>query len=325
MILRGDDVAGDERRHEREEPHRREEEQDERDREARLAHVAAERHVVGRAALKRERVTKISGTAIDRPEAEIGSLLRHELSELPAVSREEGRHHATSSTTGSAGGATAAEAPSCSVSWKKSCSSVACCGTSARTPMPAPAELRHEPLDQLLDRREPHLARPPGEVAQPETRPPRLRRRRGRRRAAGRQAPSDRVRLGHVALVQDPAAVDDRHAVAQLLDVGHLVAREQHGHALRGEPPDAASRMSRIPAGSRPVCRLVEDQQARVAEQRRRDPEPLAHAVGVAADPVAGTVGQVDVVEHLVDPRRRVAAVVGRAQLAGSCAPVRYG
>src|SRR5207342_3166992 len=122
-ILRGDDVAGDERRHEREEPHRREEEQDERDREARLAHVAAEGHIVGRPALKRERRYEDERHRRDRPEAEIRPLLRHELSELPAVGGEERRHHATSSTTGSAG--TTAGGPSCSVSWKNSCSSVA--------------------------------------------------------------------------------------------------------------------------------------------------------------------------------------------------------
>ncbi len=61
--------------------------------------------------------------------------------------------------------------------------------------------------------------------------------------------------------------------------------------------------------------RLVEDEQARAAKERRRDAEPLAHPVGVAADPVARTIGQVDGVEHLADPQTGVAAVVGREQL----------
>ena len=55
-------------------------------------------------------------------------------------------------------------------------------------------------------------------------------------------------------------------------------------------PSDASrftsSRMSRIPAGSRPGRRLVEQQQLRVAQERRRDAEPLPHAVRVAADAV---------------------------------------
>ncbi len=46
---------------------------------------------------------------------------------------------------------------------------------------------------------------------------------------------------------------------------------------------------------------LVEDQQSRPAQQRRGDPEPLAHAVRVAADLVRGAGGQLDRLEHLVD------------------------
>ena len=54
-----------------------------------------------------------------------------------------------------------------------------------------------------------------------------------------------------------------------------------------------------------PGRRLVEQQQLRVAQQRRGDPEPLAHPVRVAADPVLGTVAQLDDVEHLVDAAAR--------------------
>ena len=42
------------------------------------------------------------------------------------------------------------------------------------------------------------------------------------------------------ALVDDPSAAHDRDAVAQLLDLGELVAREQDGDALGGEPLDRA-------------------------------------------------------------------------------------
>ena len=62
--------------------------------------------------------------------------------------------------------------------------------------------------------------------------------------------------------------------------------------------------------GIEPGGRLVEQEQARVAEERGRDPEPLAHAVRVAADPVPGPVSQLDDVEHLVDAVLRAEAVV---------------
>ncbi len=179
--------------------------------------------------------------------------------------------------------------------------------------MPALAERDHEALEQLLVGAEAQLA---------------VRRARRRRAELGRrvlggveigraQAVPGAHRpgqLGDVALVQDPAAVDDRDPVAQLLDVGHLVAREEHRDPLRREAADERLHVAhpgRVEAG----LGLVEDEQPRAAQERGGDAEPLAHPVGVAADPVARPVGQVDGVEHLVDPRAGVAAVEGREQL----------
>ncbi len=92
------------------------------------------------------------------------------------------------------------------------------------------------------------------------------------------------------------------------------VARQQHGDPVC--PPGGGS------ARACPACRrvepgggLVEQQQPRAAQQRRGDAEPLAHAVRVAADAVAGPVGEIDDVERLVDPRARVAAVERRQEL----------
>ena len=83
---------------------------------------------------------------------------------------------------------------------------------------------------------------------------------------------------------------------------------------LVGEPADQAAHVAhpaRVEAGGG----LVEQQQPRLAQQRRGDPEPLAHPVRVAADPVLGAVGQLDGLERLVDPRRRAAAVERGQQL----------
>ena len=81
-----------------------------------------------------------------------------------------------------------------------------------------------------------------------------------------------------------------------------------------GEPADQVAHVAdarRVEAG----LRLVEDEQARVADQGRGDAEPLAHAVRVAADAMAGAIRQLDRLERRVDAVGRVAAVVGRAQL----------
>ncbi len=94
---------------------------------------------------------------------------------------------------------------------------------------------------------------------------------------------------------------DDRHPVAELLDLGQQVAREHHRDPLVGQPPDQQAHVphaARIEAGGR----LVEQQQLRIAQQRGGDSEPLAHAVRVAPDPIAGPLGQLDRRQRGVDP-----------------------
>ena len=48
-------------------------------------------------------------------------------------------------------------------------------------------------------------------------------------------------------------------------------------------------------------CRLVEEHELRVPEQRDTQPEPLLHPLREAAHGVVGTIGQPDPVERLVD------------------------
>jgi hypothetical protein len=78
------------------------------------------------------------------------------------------------------------------------------------------------------------------------------------------------------------------------------VARDQHRAALVGEraeqladPPDAL----RV----EPVDRLVEEEGAGIAEQRRGDAEALTHPEREPARPPTGDVGEPDHLEHLVD------------------------
>ena len=116
------------------------------------------------------------------------------------------------------------------------------------------------------------------------------------------------------ALVDHATGAHDRDAVAQLLDLAHQVRGQQHGHALVGEPAHEHPHVAH--AGRvEPGRRLVEQQQARRAQQRGGDPEPLLHAVRVALDLVALAVGEVDRVERGVDARVRVAAVERGHQL----------
>ena len=76
----------------------------------------------------------------------------------------------------------------------------------------------------------------------------------------------------------------------------------------RGEPLHELAHVAH-PGRVEPGRRLVEQQELRVAQQRRRDAEPLAHPVRVAADAVLAAIAQLDHVEHLVDAGRLDATV----------------
>jgi hypothetical protein len=102
------------------------------------------------------------------------------------------------------------------------------------------------------------------------------------------------------ALTDQPALGDDHDAVDGLLDLGQDVAGDQHRLALPGrqvaeelpEPVDAG----RVQA----VGRLVQDQHPRVAEQRRRQGEALAHAHREAAHAPVGRLRDARQLQHLV-------------------------
>ena len=110
--------------------------------------------------------------------------------------------------------------------------------------------------------------------------------------------------LGERAGGGDPAVVEDDHPVADPLDLADQVRVEQHGDAAGLQRQhevadvDPAERVQR--AG-----RLVQDDELRAGDQGDGEPEPLLHALGEAADPVAGAVGE-------ADQRQALAPFVGR-------------
>ena len=113
--------------------------------------------------------------------------------------------------------------------------------------------------------------------------------------------PGAALERGDLPLVDDLSRSHDRHSVAHVLYLGQQVTGQQHGHALVGQTPDQQPHVPhsrRVQAGGR----LVEQQQPRLAKQRRRNPQPLAHAVRVAADPVLGPAGELHRLQRGIDP-----------------------
>ena len=92
VVLRGDDVAGNERRDQREEPVGAEGEQDERHREPGLEHVPAEGDVLRAVVPRRDGRDEDGRDGGGEQEADVGALLGEQLPELPAVDGEGARH-----------------------------------------------------------------------------------------------------------------------------------------------------------------------------------------------------------------------------------------
>ncbi len=118
----------------------------------------------------------------------------------------------------------------------------------------------------------------------------------GRERCvAVRPGPRDRD-----ALVQGDAAVlDEHHAVGQGHGLLHVVRDQQRGEAVPlPQPFDEALHLD---AGERVqgAQRLVQQQQARLVDQRPGQGHTLALASGQARRPLAGTVRQAHLGEHL--------------------------
>jgi hypothetical protein len=123
---------------------------------------------------------------------------------------------------------------------------------------------------------------------------------------------------------QSPGADDDR-PVGGLLDLGQQVAADQDRASLlvREVAEEPAQPLDAL--GVQAVGRLVEDQHPRVAQQRRRQPQPLAHAQRVAAGLPAAGRAEADLLQHLVGAAQRepggaavdaqvVAAAAGRVE-----------
>jgi hypothetical protein len=124
----------------------------------------------------------------------------------------------------------------------------------------------------------------------------------------------------------EAAAIRSRTLVSEMtrgvLQLAHQMAGHQHGAALPGQrrqqgthPYDAF--------GVQTVERLVQHEHRRVAEQRRRDPEPLPHAQGEAAGLTPASAPQAGLLDHLVDPPDGQALGVGQPQQMVAGGPAR--
>ncbi len=97
--------------------------------------------------------------------------------------------------------------------------------------------------------------------------------------------------------------VDDRDAGAHLAELGEDVAADEDRLAHRTQ---LAEDLAHLDACARVEtrCRLVEDQQGRVMDERVREAQPLAHAARERLDVRLALVRETDDLEQLADHRR---------------------
>ena len=98
-----------------------------------------------------------------------------------------------------------------------------------------------------------------------------------------------------------PAPADDDQTGCGLGHFAHQVGGHEHGVPVGGEVFEHGAHPEHA-FGVQAVDRFVQDHGLRVAQQRRRHAQPLAHAEGEPADPFAGDLLQADDVDHLGPP-----------------------
>src|SRR5262249_23319052 len=105
---------------------------------------------------------------------------------------------------------------------------------------------------------------------------------------------------------EEPAFGHHRHALAQIGHVLDDVRRENHDDLLAdlGEEIEKAVALFRIEARGR----LIDDDEARIADQRLSDAEALPHAARERAELALAHVPQVYFLEQRLDDRARFAA-----------------
>ena len=121
----------------------------------------------------------------------------------------------------------------------------------------------------------------------------------GRRAGTNRRSSRPSKRLQVVAR-EHAAPIDDSDPLAEGLDLFHVMAGVNDGHAFGAQRPHAVEQMGprlRIDAHRR----LVEDHQARTVQQGHAEIQSAFHSAGKGFGPVVGPWSQPRALERLID------------------------
>ena len=118
--------------------------------------------------------------------------------------------------------------------------------------------------------------------------------------AQDRAEPEPLFDVRHPALGEDLSAVHDRHARAQLLELGKDVAADEDRLAQGSE---LSEQLAQFHACPRVEARrgLIEQQDLRVVDEGVRETETLLHAAGQRLHVLVALVGEIDELEEVAD------------------------
>ena len=199
--------------------------------------------------------------------------------------------------------------PLYSTAFKKISSSVLCCGRRWRICSPASAASDHKQPFRLA-RRQMHQQ---GVVLLLARCSPTAVRRLGEGCGIGLDADFEALvvplfQLADLPLGQQPPLPQHDDIIADELHVGQKMAGEEHAHILA--VGQVAGQFENLLSARRvhAVGRLVENQQAGIVDQGRRQLQPLLHAGRIRIDRAVAGLAQADVVEDLMGPLQGIAA-----------------
>nr|AWS27355.1 FunJ4 [Streptosporangium sp. KD35] len=116
----------------------------------------------------------------------------------------------------------------------------------------------------------------------------------------------------HRGLGDQPAPPDDEHVVNGLGHLAHQMAGQQHRPAFRGERAHQVTRPADA-LGVQSVHRLVQENDAGITQQRRRDAQPLPHTERETPDALVRHVLQPHLLQQRHDPGGADAVAAGQA------------
>src|SRR5579875_33443 len=118
------------------------------------------------------------------------------------------------------------------------------------------------------------------------------------------------LQLGRLVESDDSALTQEGDPVAEIVGFVHVVRRQEDRRSLTAQLLDQIVKVlgrGRVETARR----LIQEENARIVDQRAGDQKTLLHTAGVILELPIRRAGEVDALQQLIDPRKRRAVELG--------------